>query len=395
MRGRFVRRTWQHDPTLHAPPRYRKACAYKAFVPFPVSGLSVELPGVVAGAMSEAEKVIADLNAAAGAALAPLARLLLRTESIASSKVEGLQVGTRGLARAEANEATGRRIGGDIAEVLGNIDAMQFAIEEASAQGPMSTRSLTEIHRVLMSRAPNAAVAGRIRDRQNWIGGNDYNPCGADFVPPPWEEVRPLLGDLVTFCNEELLPPLVQAAIAHAQFETIHPFEDGNGRAGRALIHVLLRRRGLTPAFVPPISVVFARARDGYIRGLELFREDRLPEWLESFGASALQAASLARGYVDRVRGLQDEWRGRLRASVDPRADAAAWSIIDVLPAHPVITVPVGVAATRRTKPAVTNGIDQLVEARVLAPLGESKRNRAWEADGLLDLIEALEAGEG
>ena len=395
MRGRLVRRTWKHDPTLPAPPRYRRACAYDAFIPVPVSKLSLELPGVVAGALSEAEKEIVDLNAAAGAELEPLARLLLRTESIASSKVEGLQVGTRGLARAEANEASGRRIGSDVAEVLGNIDAMQFAIEEASAHGPLSTRSLTEIHRVLMSRAPNAAVAGRIRDRQSWIGGNDYNPCGADFVPPPWEEVRSLLDDLVTFCNEELLPPLVQAAIAHAQFETIHPFEDGNGRAGRALIHVLLRRRGLTPAFVPPISVLFARASDGYIRGLELFREDRLPEWLESFGASALQAASLARRYVDLVRGLQDEWRGRLRASVDPRADAAAWSIIDVLPAHPVITVPVTVAAIRRTKPAVTNGIDQLVRAGVLGPLGESKRNRAWEADGLLDLIEALESGEG
>ncbi len=395
MRGTLVRQTWEHDPTLHAPPRYRKACAYDAFIPTPVAGLSIELPGSVAGAVSEAEKVIADLNASAGPELAPLARLLLRTESIASSKVEGLQVGTRGLARAEANEATGRRIGGDVAEVLGNIDAMQFAIEEASAGGSLSTRSLTDIHRVLMTRAPNAAVAGKIRDRQNWIGGNDYNPCGADFVPPPPEEVDHLLNDLVNFCNDDLLPPIVQAAVAHAQFETIHPFEDGNGRAGRALIHVLLRRRGLTPTFVPPISVVFARAKDRYIRGLEIYREDRVSEWVESFAASALQAASLALRYVDRVRELQDGWRARLRTTVDPRADAAAWALIDVLPAHPVITVPVGVAVTGRTKPAVTNGIDQLAAAGVLVPLGESKRNRAWEADGLLDLIEALEAGDG
>ncbi len=357
--------------------------------------LSIELPGSVAGAVSEAEKVIADLNASPGQELAPLARLLLRTESIASSKVEGLQVGTRGLARAEANEATGRRIGGDVAEVLGNIDAMQFAIEEASAGGSLSTRSLTAIHRVLMTRAPNAAVAGKVRDRQNWIGGNDYNPCGADFVPPPPEKVDHLLNDLVTFCNDDLLPPLVQAAVAHAQFETIHPFEDGNGRAGRALIHVLLRRRGLTPAFVPPISVVFARAKDRYIRGLEVFREDRVPEWVESFAASGLQAASLALRYVDRVRELQDRWRAGLRTTVEPRADAAAWALIDVLPAHPVITVPVGVAATGRTKPAVTNGIDQLVAAGVLVQLGESKRNRSWEAEGLIDLVETLESGEG
>lgn len=395
MRGRLIRRTWEHDPTLHAPPRYRRACAYEAFVPAPLAGLAVELPGVVAGAVSEAEKVIADLNSRAGPELAPLARLLLRTESIASSKVEGLQVDTRGLARAEANEATGRRIGGEAAEVLGNIDAMQFAIEEASAEGPLFVRSVTEIHRVLMRRAPNAAVAGRIRDQQNWIGGNDHNPCGADFVPPPPEEVAALLEDLVEFCNEDVLPPLVQAAVAHAQLETIHPFEDGNGRAGRALIHVLLRRRGLTPAFVPPISVVFARTKDRYVRGLERFREDAVSEWVESFAGSATQAASLALRYVRRVRELQERWRGRLRDAGEPRADAAAWTLIEVLPAHPVITVPVGVAATSRTKPAVTNGIEQLVSAGVLLPLGESKRNRAWEADGLLDLIEALEAGEG
>ena len=379
---------------LHAPPRYRRACTYDAFVPSPIARLSVELPGVVAGAVSEAEKAIADLNVRAGVELAPLARLLLRTESIASSKVEGLQVDTRGLARAEANDATGRRIGADVAEVLGNIDAMQLAIEETSAKGPLTVRSLVEIHRVLMKRAPNAAVAGRIRDRQNWIGGNDYNPCGADFVPPPPEEVAGLLDDLVGFCNDDVLPPLVQAAVAHAQFETIHPFEDGNGRAGRALIHVLLRRRGLTPTFVPPISVVFARARDRYIQGLEVFREDRVPEWVESFAGCAAQAASFALRYIERVRELQDLWRGRLRAAGEPRADAAAWALIDVLPAHLVITVPVGVVATARTKPAVTNGIDQLVAAGVLLPLGESKRNRAWEADGLLDLIEALEAGE-
>jgi Fic family protein len=345
--------------------------------------------------VSEAEKAIADLNARAGSELAPLARLLLRTESIASSKVEGLQVGTRNLARAEANEATGRRIGGEAAGVLANIDAMQFAIEEAAATGPLTNRSLVEIHRVLMARAPNAVVAGRIRERQNWIGGNDYNPCGADFVPPPPEEVAGLLDDLVEFGNDNLLPPLVQAAIAHAQFETIHPFEDGNGRTGRALIHVLLRRRGLAPAFVPPISVVFARRKGSYISGLGLFREDRIADWIESFAACALQAASLASRYVERVRELQDRWRDRLRAVVDPRADASAWSLITALPAHPVITVPVGVAATGRTKPAVTNGIDQLVAASVLMPLGESQRNRAWEADGLLDLIEALEAGEG
>jgi Fic family protein len=395
VRGRTVRRTWQHDPSIDAPARYRRACTYEAFVPEALRGIELELPGDVAGVVSEAEKAIADLNSSARPELAPLARLLLRTESIASSKVEGLQVGTRDLARAEASEATGRRIGADATEILANIDAMQYAIEEAAGGSSLTTKDLVEIHRTLMKRAPNSGVTGRIRDRQNWIGGNDYNPCGATFVPPPPEEVGHLLEDLIAFANDDILPPLIQAAIAHAQFETIHPFEDGNGRTGRALIHVILRRRGLAPLFVPPISVVFARRKDAYLRGLTRFREDELPEWIESFAVSASRAASLASRYLDRVRGLQEEWRRQLTVGSAPRADSAAWSLIAVLPAHPVITVPVGVAATGHSRPAVTNSIDLLVQAGVVIPLGESKRNRAWEAVGLLDLIEAMEAGEG
>ena len=131
MRGRLIHRTWSSDPALYAPPRYRRACAYDAFVPDPVAGLELDLPGAVVAVVSEAEAAIAGLNRETRPELAPLARLLLRTESIASSKVEGLQVGSRSLARAEAMEATGRRIGAEAAEVIGNIDAMQFAIEEA------------------------------------------------------------------------------------------------------------------------------------------------------------------------------------------------------------------------------------------------------------------------
>lgn len=196
-----------------------------------------------------------------------------------------------------------------------------------------------------------------------------------------------------TSINDVALPPLVQAAIAHAQFETIHPFVDGNGRTGRALVQVVLRRRGLTPAFVPPISVVLARDKDRYLTGLTLFREDRLADWIELFAAATAEAATLAAHYATRVGELQDRWRERLRKYSNPRADAAAWSLITVLPAHPIITVPVACAATQRTKPAVANAIEQLEAAGILVRLTESARNRAWEADGLLDLIVDLEAG--
>jgi Fic family protein len=389
----MAHRVWQHDPTLYAPARYRRACTYDVFIPFPLAELALHLPGDVLGVVSDAEKAIADLNRRAGPELAPLARLLLRTESIASSKVEGMQVDARTLARAEANQEVGRRIGSDAAEILANVDAMQLAVERAASSAAFTNADIVDIHRVLLARAPNARVAGRIRSAQNWIGGNDYNPCGADFVPPPPEEVARLLADLCAFIADEALPPLVQAAIAHAQFETIHPFDDGNGRTGRALVQIVLRRRRLAPTFVPPISVILARDKARYIDGLTHFRADRIAEWLTIFAVAATQAASLGTRYGARVAALQEAWREKLRAHADPRSDAAAWTIIDVLPAHPVITVPVAVAATRRTKPAVTTAVTELERAGVLRQLSDSARNRAWEAEGLLDLIVGLESG--
>lgn len=180
----------------------------------------------------------------------------------------------------------------------------------------------------------------------------------------------------------------------HAQFETIHPFGDGNRRTGRALIHVVLRRRGLAPHFVPPISVGFAAARDRYIVGLTEFRGEGVADWLEYFAATTDRAARLARGYIVALERLRDGWCERLRADGrSPRADAAAWAIIDVLPAHPMISVPVATAVSDRSRSRVFEAVEQLVVAGVLVPVSEGKRNRWWEAAGSLDLIGQLEAG--
>ncbi|HEX7048927.1 MAG TPA: Fic family protein [Longimicrobiales bacterium] len=394
MPGRRVSLTWRYDPTLYAPARYRRACRYEAFIPDGLMGMSLNLPAEVAGIVSEAEAAIRSLNDAAQPALAPLARLLLRTESIASSKVEGLQLGVRELARAEARAESGGRAGPTALEVLANIDAMELAVHEAAVVERFSVDEIRAIHRRLMAGAPNAHVAGRIRSGQNWIGGNDYNPCGADFVPPPPEYVGPLLEDLCDAVNEEVLPPLVQAALVHAQFETIHPFDDGNGRTGRALIHVVLRRRKIAPAYVPPISVILAGARDRYIDGLGRFRDDRVVEWVEQFAGAAASAAHLAAAYLEAVHELGARWRAQLAALSDaPRADAAAWAVIEVLPAHPLITAPVAAAATGRSKPSVYQALRQLESAGILMPLSRSRRNRSWEAVGLLDLLAGLEAG--
>ena len=394
MRGRFEERVWEYHPDLYAPAAYRKACRYQAFVPDRLIGERFSLPADLSGVISDAEGEIRALNSSATPALAPLARLLLRTESIASSKVEGMAVDARSLARAEAKADLGANVSASAAEVLANIDAMTFAVEEASPDSVLSVARLVDIHHVLMRNTNRPEIAGQIRTEQNWIGGNDYNPCGADFIPPPESEISQLLDDVCEFCNQEVLPPLVQAALAHAQFETIHPFIDGNGRIGRALIHVLLRRRGLAPAYVPPISVVLARDKPTYIAGLTAYREGDLVRWLERFSVAAAQSAALAQRYLQRALELKDSWRQALASSRNrPRSDAAAWTLVEVLVGHPVVNLPVAVASTGRVKSSVNAAIGQLVDVGVLIPLSKSSRNRSWEAAGLLDLIADLEAG--
>ena len=393
MAGHHIRLIWRYDPILYAPAKYRRACAYQAFVPQPLADLNLALDGATAGVVSDAEGAIRELNAHFHGALAPLARLLLRTESLSSSRVEGLVLGARALARAESRAEVGMRIGSTAREVLATVDAMQTAMDAATGDCPFTVADITDIHRRVMAHAPNRHIAGQVRTVQNWIGGNDYNPCGADFVPPPSEHVAPLLQDLVDAVNREDLPPLVQAALVHAQFETIHPFEDGNGRTGRALVQVVLRRRGVAPGYVPPVSVILVADRDAYIAGLGRFRFGDPVRWVAEFAAATARAATFAARYLDAVRDLQTEWRCLLEAAANPRADAAAWAVIEVLPARPVISTASAIAATGRAKSAVHVAVRQLVDAGVLLPLSTSRRNRLWEASGLLDLVEGLDAG--
>jgi Fic family protein len=393
--GKTIPQTWTHDPALDAPPKYRRACRYDAFLPDSLHQLSIRLESSVAGVVSDAESRILELNSKARPALAPMARLLLRTESIASSKVEGMQVGARELARAEARIETGGRVSTTAAEILANIDAMELAIEEAASAERFGIADINAIHARLLRGVSHTRRTGTIRTVQNWIGGNNYNPCGADFVPPPPEHVPELLEDLCDAINDDLLPPVVQAALVHAQFETIHPFDDGNGRTGRALIHVVLRRRGLSTSYVPPISVVLAGARDRYISELTAFRFASVEAWIEYFAAVASRAARLASRYVFQVEELVENWRAMLAATPSPpRADSVAWSLIELLPACPTINGPVAVAKSSRSRGKTYEALQILEDAGILIPLTSGKRNKAWEPAGLLDLIAEMEGSD-
>ena len=181
-------------------------------------------------------------------------------------------------------------------------------------------------------------IRDSIRTAQNWIGGTSYNPFGAAFVPPPPEDVPDLLDDLCKFCNDDLLPAVAQAAIAHAQFETIHPFVDGNGRTGRALIHMILRRRGLVTRTLVPVSLILATHAQDYVAALQSARYEGPPdspqalkstnEWVGLFAGACSRAVADAESFERRVEALRMEWRARLGSM---RADASALALLDRL----------------------------------------------------------------
>ena len=205
--------------------RDRQSCEYEVYIPDSLSGRSFSLDGEVAADVADAETALTRLDTAS-VALADseaLARLLLRAESVASSRIEGLEIGARRLLQAaaarrlgiEPRDVTGR-------DILGNIDAMTWAVDMIGPGSAITVDTLLETHRRLLAGSRMEEYGGRVREVQNWIGGSGYNPYSASFVPPPPEVVEDLLADLVEFCNSDSLPAMAQAAVAHAQFETIH-----------------------------------------------------------------------------------------------------------------------------------------------------------------------------
>lgn len=386
--ARYETRSWPADPAAPGGKAERRAFRYRAFVPDPIATVQLALPSSVAAAVSNSERAVDALNRDPPhlASLEVLARRLLRSEAVASSRIEGLVLSQRRLARAEAEEADTRDE--TARSVLGNVAAMEEAVTLGSTARPLRLSDVLAIHRALMLATTTPQIAGELRDRQNWIGGNAYNPSRADFVPPPPELVKDLMRDLVAFLNRIDLPPVVHAAVAHVQFETIHPFADGNGRVGRALIHVVLRRRGLAPRYVPPVSLVLATDAKAYVAGLNTFREDRPTDWVLLFAQALERAAGKASELALRLAELQERWRERAGG---PRRHSSAEALIVQLPAHPIVTVGTAQRFLKRSKQAVNEAIAALADKGVLHPITLAKRNRAWEARELFELVNHVE----
>ena len=399
--SKVAKRRWQSDLDRTLPRNDRASCEYGAYIPDHLAGRPVRLDGDVAADVADAEREIAAFNAKASALVdtEALARLLLRAEAVASSKIEGLEVGGRRLLRAEAANALGE-VPTDItaSEVLGNIQAMTWAVQTVHEGDDITSAVILEAHRRLLAGTRLEEYGGRLRDVQNWIGGSSYNPCSAEFVPPPPENVKGLFDDLCRFCNGDDLPATAQAAIAHAQFETIHPFIDGNGRIGRALIHLVFRRRGLAARVIPPVSLILATWSKDYIAALSASRYVSSPtsaaamnstnRWVALFATAALRAINDAAEYEEEVARIQASWRAAL-AGV--RSGSAADLLVRALPGAPVVTVNGAAVLIGRTFQATNQAVTRLVNAGILTQVRVGKRNRAFEAPELVRTFTDLE----
>lgn len=379
----MVRRTWVPDPNAYGPRSAREPFTYEAYVPDPIAPLELRIGGGVAAELEAAAVAVRELQTGTNVGgLEAVSRQLLRSEALASSRIEGLEMSHRRIAKALSDAAA---VDETARSVIANIRAMEQAIALASQPRPVALDDILAIHDTLMVLPRERSHAGRLREGQNWLGTSD-SPRDAEFIPPPEDQVPLLMQDLVTFLERGDLSPIAQAAISHAQFETIHPFVDGNGRVGRALIHVVLRRRNVASRFVPPVSVVLATNRGRYVERLTAYRRGDIDAWCTFFARCLAASVSASRTLGERIGELQAQWTERAR---QPRRDSATTKLIAVLPESPVLDVRTAQLLAAVTFKAANAAVDRLVQARVLVPVREGRRrDRRFEAPEITALLD-------
>lgn len=386
----FERRTWRvQRPELFSRNEVRRQTgAYESAITPEIAGWAPTLDVELAADLDDASRALVDFDTHAAVrlgsgspALAPMAAILLRTESASSSQIEQLTASARQLALAEIEE--GDRP--NALQVVGNVRAMEAAIALADH---LDTEAILGMHHALLRHDPQmAAEAGRLREELVWVGGRDHaGPIGAAYIAPRHERVPGALADLVAFMSRSDLPPLAHLAVAHAQFEAIHPFTDGNGRTGRALAHALLRAKGLTRHQTVPISAGLLVDTDGYFAALTHYRDGDAAPILRRFADATRFAAATGRVLVDDLADELERSRGLLDGL---RSDAAARRLLPLLVGQPVVNTRYVAQALGTNDVTAQRAIDALVERGVVTERTGFRRNRVWQHVGMLDVLDA------
>lgn len=314
----------------------------------------------------------------------PMAAILLRTESASSSQIEQLTTSAKQLALAEIGE--GEKA--NALTVIGNVRAMEAALELAN---DVSEKSILAMHRALMlhQRGFDPAGAGRFREEQVWIGPGDAGPRTADFVAPHHARIPAAIADLLEFVQRQDLSVLVQVAVAHAQFETIHPFPDGNGRTGRALAQSILRGKGLVGSIAIPISSGLLVNVKRYFAALGAFREGDAGPIIGEFAQATRIAAVTG---TDLVRDLMAQIEDSCARLQGVRADAAAWRVLPALVGQPAVNAKYLQRALGLSEMAALRALDTLTDRGVLTETTGRARGRVWQHRGIFGVLDGYAA---
>ena len=382
--------------------RDRRGGRYAAYVPDRLCDRPILIPAALSTFAATVERKILRLaDGPTAKNLEGISRFLLRSEAIASSMIEGIAPSPQQVALAElAQEERIRGFSAQAGLVANNITVLRRAATELVRAPAVAVSDIVALHANLL---PEDKHHG-LREVQNWIGGSNWNPLDAAFVPPPADALSDLMDDFVTYLNGSAHGPLIQAGLVHAQFETIHPFTDGNGRVGRALIHMVLARRGLAPRAILPVSLVLATLHDRYIDGLAAFRYlgeplsdpavNGVAMWLQAFVDAAEIAVEQSERLAGEIELLREEWTGRLAdwrtehgKRPEPRAGSATSRILGMLSEAPMLTARTVQRLLDVSFPRARDALDDLAGAGVLSRKSVDRGATGFLADEVLDLV--------
>jgi len=383
--------TWEDREWRNANPdvlsrrqRAESTDPYRAAIVPAIATLTIDLDAATSADANEATGELSRFDAEIGGIKAPFASIMLRSESASSSEIENLTSGARAIAEAELGE----RETGNAALIVRNVRAMNAAISLADR---IDNAAIIAMQEALLGGFARR-LTGSYRAEQVWIGGGSVSPRNATFVPPHQERVAASMDDLVAFVARDDLPVLAQAAAAHAQFETIHPFGDGNGRTGRALVHAILRQKRLMRSVTVPVSAGLLHDVDGYFAALTAYRQGDIQPIVAVFASAAMRAVingrTLARD-IDRIRDVAND------ALTDVRRDSSARRLVALALENPVLNQALVVERLGVTSRTAYTALELLTERGLLRPANSKRRNRIWIADDVISALDDFAARAG
>ncbi len=378
---------WDSDPELSAlmskTQRRKIGPSYQAALPLYIAQRNISIPASLSARMAELLVKLARFDAEQQARNYNLPVMLLRSESSASSQIENLTSSARNVALAElsSNAPHNAKL------IVGNLAAMKRAL---SLEGPLTVDAVLQIHAALINHE-EASFGGQLRAEQVWIGGTTYSPHGATYVPPHFSRVEGYLDDLVKYIARNDIDPLVKAAVAHAQLETIHPFIDGNGRTGRVVLHKILRDEEVLQQATIPVSAGLLHNVDSYMDAIGEYQQGNPVRVVECL-VEALELAIVVGNLVaTRIDAVLSEWSQQFKE----RKGSSIYRLPAILVEQPVVNVEFLAQRLSITPRAARSLTGKACGYGVLRPLGNRKRGEFYQSDAIIDVLEEISSIQG